>query len=97
MTAKKFTILWARDEVWSRREVTKMLSPRGIDQMTSDKRRWLFEPHANVEFGKVKVYSRFAQFFGSNIACAVIRLPLDLTVWLLVFYLGHRFGAYLFW
>ncbi len=59
--------------------------------------RWrLFEPHANLEFGKVKVYSRFTQFIGSNIASAIIRLPVDLMFWLLVFYLGHRFGARFF-
>jgi hypothetical protein len=61
-----------------------------------DRSRWLFEPHANVEFGEVKVCSRFAQFLGSNVASALIRLPIDLILWLLTFYLGHRFGGHFF-
>lgn len=61
-----------------------------------DPGRWLFDPHANVEFGKVKVCSRFVDFLGTNIACGIIRLPIDLMVWFLMFYLGYRFGGLIF-
>jgi hypothetical protein len=61
-----------------------------------DRSRWLFEPYVNAEFGEVNVYSRFTQFLGSNVASALIRLPIDLILWLLAFYLGHRFGGSFF-
>lgn len=62
----------------------------------SGTRHWLFEPHANVEFGELKVCNRFSHFLASNIASAVIRLPLDLVIWVILFYLGHRIGGAFF-
>jgi hypothetical protein len=61
-----------------------------------DQTVWLFQPHRNVEFGKTRAYSRFANFVATNIACGIIRLPVDLSIWLAVFYLGHRFGGLIF-
>jgi hypothetical protein len=95
----KWRTLWARPQV-DQPGGFRISSRFGIyrvgRQDMKDKRRWLFEPHANLEFGEIKVYSRFWQFLGSNVACAVIRLPLDMIVWTFVFYLGHRFGVMIF-
>jgi hypothetical protein len=56
-------------------------------------RKWLFAPHRNTLYGETRVYSRFEGFVGDMIAGSVIRLPFDLLLWAVIFYLGHLFGA----
>jgi hypothetical protein len=54
--------------------------------------QYLFEPHENTEFGKVRVYSRFRGFVARLIAISIIRFPLDATLWAVIFGLGVLVG-----
>jgi hypothetical protein len=40
--------------------------------------------------------SRLIEFLSNLIAISVVRLPLDLAFWAGFFYLGRKFGWYLF-
>jgi hypothetical protein len=52
-----------------------------------------FIPHVNIEFGEVKIYSPAVKFLTSLIAISIMRLPLDILIWIFIFYIGYILGS----